>query len=86
MVRTSSICESVTKEESGFRGAIGIGGKPVLGSMISQTQETCVKTSDSLIGSGPKGGDRAEGGKAGARGHWMAQSLTSALTDFFFKL
>jgi hypothetical protein len=79
VARMSSTCERVTGEGSGFRGAIGTGGKPSIGvHEATNSGDTC-EDPRLLEGVRAKKGERAGGGVARASGHLAAKSHSRAL-------
>ena len=70
IVRTSSTHKGITGKESGFRRAIGTGGKPGVRvyNFINLGDTYDIKTLGPVMGSGLKGVTKQEGGGAKARG------------------
>jgi hypothetical protein len=69
---TSSTCERVTGEGSGFRGAMGTGGKPGIGVRDSTNSGDTYEDPGPVEGVRAERGDRLGGGVAEARGRRAA--------------
>jgi hypothetical protein len=83
VARTSSTCKRVTGEGSGFRGAIGTGGKP--GVRVSDAMNSGDMCKDPGLFKGVRAerGERVGGGVAKASGHMAARSHSKALNFFW---
>jgi hypothetical protein len=69
---TSSTCESVTGEGSGFKGARGTGGKPSIGVLNSTNSGDMSEDPGHVEGVMAERGDKRGGGVAKASGHLVA--------------
>ena len=73
MARTSSTCDRVTEEGSGFRGAIGSGGKPGIEVQDSMNSGEICEDPVPRKGGKAKRGDSEGGGEAKAGGRRAAR-------------
>jgi hypothetical protein len=76
---TSSTCERVTREGSGFRGAMGTGGKPGVGVHNSMNSGDTCEDPGPAEGVRAERGERLGGGVAEAGGGRAAWSQSRAL-------
>jgi hypothetical protein len=76
---TSSTCERVTREGSGFRGAMGTGGKPGVRVCDSMNSGDTCEDPGPAEGVRAERGERLGGGVAEAGGGWAAWSWSRAL-------